>query len=268
MIKTNEKPLRIPTNLRCLLILEVLGKSDRAMTPTEINAQIGLPKPTVHRLCSTLEKEGFIAKSGRSARYHASRRLRELGGNLLGHSRLHIVRNQILQQLSRSVGETVNFVVPEPDGMNYIDRVETGWAFRVQLPIGSRVPFHCTASGKTFLASLPAQRRTVLAESLDLSPKTPHSHTSVETLLAEIETVAKQGYATDLEELILDMIAISVPVTNPSGQYVGAVSFHGPTQRLSKDRMIAHLPDLRSASAKLSAALFDDPSDPNTPISL
>ncbi|NBQ26756.1 MAG: IclR family transcriptional regulator, partial [Rhodobacteraceae bacterium] len=38
---------RIPTNLRTLLILEILGKSDRPMTATEINDQLGLPKQTV-----------------------------------------------------------------------------------------------------------------------------------------------------------------------------------------------------------------------------
>ncbi|MGB4519762.1 MAG: helix-turn-helix domain-containing protein, partial [Planktomarina temperata] len=50
---------RIPTNLRTLLILEVLGTSDRALSPTEINQSIGLPKQTIHRLCAKLEQEGF-----------------------------------------------------------------------------------------------------------------------------------------------------------------------------------------------------------------
>ena len=42
---------RIPTNLRTLLILEILGKSNKAMTATEINDVLQLPKQTVHRLC-------------------------------------------------------------------------------------------------------------------------------------------------------------------------------------------------------------------------
>ena len=50
---------RIPSNLANLLILEVIGRSDRAMTATEINDEIGLPKQTVHRLVSTLKKRDF-----------------------------------------------------------------------------------------------------------------------------------------------------------------------------------------------------------------
>ncbi|MEM8977934.1 MAG: IclR family transcriptional regulator [Pseudomonadota bacterium] len=176
---------------------------------------------------------------------------------------MHIIRHQILQDLSRTVGETVNFVVPEPDGMNYIDRVETDWAFRIQLPVGSRVPFHCTASGKCFLASLQRKKREALVATLNLSEETPYSHTKPETLLAELNQVAKQGYALDREEFLLHMVAISVPVRNPIGGFVGAVSFHGPTQRMSIDSATEQLPKLQATSAKLSNALFAESDNEN-----
>ena len=73
---------RIPTNLRTLLILEILGKSDQAMTATQINDHLGLPKQTVHRLCVTLEENGFLTRSGHSKKFqveegkHSSREMR------------------------------------------------------------------------------------------------------------------------------------------------------------------------------------------------
>ena len=60
--------------------------------------------------------------------------------------------------------------------MNYIDRVETNWAFRVALPIGTQMPFHCTASGKLFMASLPAARRRAFLSSLNASADTEYIH--------------------------------------------------------------------------------------------
>ena len=108
-----EQSDRIPTNLRTLLILEVLGKSDRPMTATEINQGLGLPKQTIHRLCMTLERNGFLARHSDSKRYHVARRLRDLGAGLLYNSRNHIARRQILTDVARVVRETVNFVVPE-----------------------------------------------------------------------------------------------------------------------------------------------------------
>ena len=44
---------RIPTNLRTLLLLEEIGRSDMPMTAAELGRKIGLPKQTIHRLCNS-----------------------------------------------------------------------------------------------------------------------------------------------------------------------------------------------------------------------
>ena len=251
-------PERIPTNLRTLLILEILGRSDRPMTPTEINAELGLPKQTVHRLCTTLEREGFINRASDRRRYYPSRRLRELGSGLLFSSRTHMARRQILLDVSKLVHETVNFVVPEAVGMSYLDRVETDWAFQIQLPIGSHVPFHCTASGKCFLASLAPSARKKMVAALDLKALTDATHTKPEELLDELSEIAKHGYSLDREEFVEGMVAIAVPVKDPNDRFVAALAFHGPTQRLSIEGAIEKKSHLQDAARRLKEALFTD----------
>lgn len=249
---------RIPTNLRTLLILEILGKSERAMTASEINETLGLPRQTVHRLCVTLEQNGFIARQGNSRRYQVARRLRELGSGLLQNSRDHIVRRQILLAFAAQVGETVNYVVPQDSGMHYLDRVETDWPFRIQLPIGTNVPFHCTASGKCFMASLPPKTRKTFVSALDLQQKTPSTRVQVDGLLGELDEIATQGYALDREEFLQGMIAIAVPVTDTEGRFVAALAFHGPTQRMSVAAALEKKDLLQTTARKLSEALFSD----------
>ncbi|MDC1263511.1 IclR family transcriptional regulator, partial [Planktomarina temperata] len=191
---------RIPTNLRTLLILEVLGTSDRALSPTEINQSIGLPKQTIHRLCAKLEQEGFLAREEDGKKLRPTRRSRLMASGLLYASRFHIARHQVMQRVADEVGETVNFVVPDSEGMIYVDRVETDWPFRVQLPVGTHVPFHCTASGKTFLASLAPKARQAMVRSLHLKELTPNTLRTEDALLTELKQVAKNGYAFDREE--------------------------------------------------------------------
>ena len=246
---------RIPTNLRTLLILEILGKSDRAMTATEINESLGLPKQTVHRLCVTLEENGFLVREGGSKRFHVARRLRDLGAGLLYNSRNHIARRQILLDVAAQVGETVNFVVPEDDGMSYLDRVETDWPFRIQLPIGTHVPFHCTASGKCFMASLSPMARRRFVLSLSLQRLTEATHTEPEALLVELEKIAERGYSLDEEEFVEGMVAIAVPVTDLAGRFVAALAFHGPTQRISLDDAVTKKGVLQAAAERLRHAL-------------
>lgn len=247
---------RIPTNLRTLLILEVLGKSDQPMTATQINEELGLPKQTVHRLCATLEANGFLTRPGDEKKYQVARRLRDLGSGLLHNSRDHVARHQILKDVAEQVGETVNYAVPGNTGMNYLDRVETDWPFRIQLPIGTSVPFHCTASGKTFLASLAPKKRTAMVEALTLTKMTPHTLDDGVALLKELKTIRQQGYSLDREEFMEGMIAIAVPVTDPHGRFVAGLAYHGPSQRMTLPDAIARKELLQDAADRLRDALF------------
>ncbi len=247
---------RIPTNLRTLLILEVLGKSERPLTATQINEAMGLPKQTVHRLCATLEENGFVIRHGQSRKYQVARRLRELGSGLLNSSRDHIARRQILKDVAAQTGETVNYVVPDDSGMTYLDRVETDWAFRIQLPIGSTVPFHSTASGKCFLASLTPKARKAFIASLTFTKATARTISDSETLLTELATIRKNGYSLDQEEFAEGMLALAVPVTDNEGRFVAALAVLGPTQRMSIESTIAMKDAMQLAARKLQTALF------------
>jgi DNA-binding IclR family transcriptional regulator len=248
---------RIPTNLRTLLILETLASANEALSATELNQSIGLPKQTIHRLVSTLESEGFLIRDQGGKKLRPSRRLRDMATGLLNASQSHIIRHQILQRIAEETSETVNFVVSEVTGMNYLDRVETNWAFRIQLPIGSSVPFHCTASGKVFLSSLRKKDCKILVNSMRLDKYTDQTRTTAEELMADIKQCQKLGYAIDSEEFMVGMIAIAVPVLDAQGNFVGALATHGPSQRMSIEQAKERIPSLQKGANLLQKALFN-----------
>ncbi len=246
---------RIPTNLRTLMILELLGRHQGAMTAAEIGRAIGLPKQTIHRLCNTLTEEGFLAQDAGGLR--PGRRARDMATGILHASTSHIARHQILRRLAEETGETVNFVVPEEGGMSYKDRVETDWAFRVQLPVGSNVPFHCTASGKSYLALLKKRDRTRIVHARKLEAATPNTITDPDRLLAELKVIARQGYAIDNEEFIEGMAAIAVPVRDATGRYMASIGVHGPVPRYSAERAASFAPLLEEAARDLADVMME-----------
>lgn len=248
---------RIPTNLRTLLILEALSKSGQPLSASELGRKVGLAKQTVHRLCVTLETEGFLTRLAPSKQYVPTKRSREMASGLLYASNARIAAHQILVDVAKEVKETVNFVVPEESGMHYLDRIETDWAFRVQFPVGSNVPFHCTASGKTYLASMAPRVRKNMVAGLELTQMTEKTHTNPDALLAELKRISSQGFALDNEEFIDGMVAIAVPVTDSDGRFGAALAFHGPRQRITPDGAINRLEPLLIGAKKLSKALFD-----------
>ena len=89
---------KLAPNLRMLRILEVIGQADAPITATEINEQIGLPKQTIHRLCTTLVQNGYLVREENSKRLRPGRRLRTLGSGMVHASLVHIARRQVLLQ--------------------------------------------------------------------------------------------------------------------------------------------------------------------------
>lgn len=246
---------RIPTNLRTMLILEAIGTHNEPLTAAEIGRIVGLPKQTIHRLCNTLIDEGFLVRAPGNGGLIPGRRARLMAAGTLHASNSHIARHQILKSLAEETGETVNFVVPENLGMSYKDRVETDWPFRVQLPVGSHVPFHCTASGKTYLASLRRSERQQLVNTLPLTAETKNTLSTPDALMDELRAIRWQGYALDNEEFIEGMVAIAVAIRDPQGRYIASLGVHGPVQRFALGQAESLAPALHSASERLTNVL-------------
>jgi DNA-binding IclR family transcriptional regulator len=247
----------IPSNLRLLLVIEALAEAGVPVTPTEVNETLGLPKPTIHRLFATLEAEGFVQRDLDGRSYSPGPRLRRVAGGILSSLRIRTARQAILKDLSREIGETCNVALPDRDAMIYLERVETEWPLRIQLPIGTRVPFYCTASGKMYLSTLTAAHLERYVAATPLVARTPATLTDPDRLLAEIAAVRAQGHALDREEFMPDMIALAVPIRDAHDRLMATLSFHAPTQRFDLDRALTFRDALHAAAEKL-ARLVDD----------
>ncbi len=242
----------IPTNLRLLMVLEEVARAGVPVTPTEVNAHLDLPKPTIHRLFSTLEDEGFLQRDMDGRTYSPGPRLRTLAASILSSLRIRTARQAILKRLSREIGETCNIALPDRDAMIYLERVETEWPLRIQLPQGTRVPFHCTASGKMYLSSLAPNHLQRYLNATTLTGQTDNSITDRAALMAELDEVKRNGYALDREEFMQDMIALAVPIHEANGRLMATLSFHAPTQRFDTARAVEYVGALREASSELS----------------
>lgn len=246
----------IPTNLRLLLLLEEIARVGVPLTPTAANEVLGLPKPTVHRLFHRLEEEGFLQRDIDGRSYAAGQRLRKMSVNVLSSSRVRTVRLAVLTALTEDVGETCNIATPDRDGMVYLDRVETKWPLRIQLPIGSTVPFHCTASGKMYLSTLAPHLLTKFLSAAKLEPQTEKTLTDPAALQKEIETIRAQGYSLDQEEFMEGMVAIAVPIFDDHQRLMSTLSIHVPTLRVGIEDLVSHLERLQSAAADLSELML------------
>ncbi|MGX9355669.1 IclR family transcriptional regulator [Roseobacteraceae bacterium S113] len=247
----NTKP-QIPTNLRLLLLVEEVAKAGVPVAPSSLADALDLPKPTVHRLLATAEAEGFLQRDVDGRSYGPGRRLRRLAGNTLSSQRMRTERLLVMKALAEDVGETCNLAAPGRFGMVYLDRVETHWPLRINLPIGSQVPLHCTASGKLYLSSLRADKLDRLLSSLTLDAQTAGTLTSPDALRKEIAATRARGYSTDNEEFMEGMCAIAVPIKDDKGRLLTTLSTHAPIQRHTISTLVEKLPQFLDAADKLA----------------
>lgn len=258
-----EKPEERDNASAMLRALDLLGEIARSETPLgvpELCVRLSLPKPTVHRLCQKLEAESYLLREPDGRRFATGPRFLRMGFDMLRNS-VSAERRGILEALVEVAGETCNFVTRVGSEAIYLDRVEAAWPLRLHLEVGSRVPMHCTASGKLFLSAMrPVQRRRIL-ETLHLKAQTPNTLTTVEALDAELERIAKNGYSTDDQEFLEGLVAIAVPVKDRRGTVVAAVACHGPLPRFSLEKAMTLVPNLKEAAERLAATLPDSGAD-------
>jgi DNA-binding IclR family transcriptional regulator len=137
----------------------------------------------------------------------------------------------------------------------YLDRVEAAWPLRMTLSSGSRVPLHCTASGKLLLATLPKPARQRLIGHLALQRYTDTTITEPRRLADELARIRAQKYATDNEEFHAGLVCVAVPVADARKRVCAAVAVHAPASRMPLVKALDHLPSLRRAAAALAESI-------------
>ena len=247
-------------SIRALEILETMAGTIEALSISEIAAATGLPRATAYRLCALLENEGFLAPDISGKGLFIGHRLRNMALGILAVGGNNAYQHRILSELSNEIGETCNFNVPAGSEILYVDRVEAKWPLSTQLPVGSRVPLHCTASGKLYLASLTARKRQQLLATLELKAYTSNTITDPNALEAELDKIQREKFAKDECEFIDGIVAVAVPVTDAQGRVAAILACHAPDVRMNIETAIGYLPTIRRAAEALSADLIEKPS--------
>ncbi len=243
-------------SVRVVVVLQEIAAASTPITANEIAERTEIPKATVYRLCDQLLGAGLIRRQLGGRGFVPAAGLVDLANAVLAGRATYMVRHAILASVARSIGETCNLVAPQGTSMVYWDRVETEWPLRLQLPIGTQVPFHATASGKMFLASVPESQCRALLDEVELQAYTERTLTSPKKLIGHLQDIRRQGFSLDNEEFIAGMTAVAVPVSDKNtGRYVASLAVHAPTSRMSLDIARGHVDTLRDAADRISACI-------------
>jgi IclR family transcriptional regulator, acetate operon repressor len=249
--------------MRLFSLLELIAAKDQLVTLQGLVEETGMPKPTLHRMLQQLESAGLLIRHAGGRHYGTGERLRSLAENLLLNATHNGARHAVLKHLVDELGESCNITALSGSEIVYLDRVETSEPLRFYLRPGSRVPLHCSASGKMILSQMsPGQRRKLLAYA-PLGKYTANTITDLDTLEGEFTRVRRDGFALDDEEFLPGLVCVAVLVPNRSGRSNLAVAVQAPVMRLTVDKALQVLPALQRAAEAISRVEAEGAADVN-----
>lgn len=243
------------STLRAFGILELVARADGPLSLDEVTQLCGLPKPSVYRILGTLQRGGLVQREPAVKRYCIGARMSRLALEVMMRSPQRARRHAILQQLVAEIGETCNLTMLDGNEVLYLDRVETSSPVRVHLAAGSRVPLHCTASGKLFLSQLSERQVATLLGPGPYRRYTENTITDPGELQKALCRIRNEGMGTDVGEFLEGSVALSVPVTDAQGRVCATVAVHGPAPRVTLRSVIQFLPALRRAAKAMAGTM-------------
>jgi DNA-binding IclR family transcriptional regulator len=235
-------------------LLEATAGQDGGRSLAELAAEVGLTKPTAHRILKTLTGLGYMERP-RPGIYRQSPRLRRL---ILGADNQDLVHraDPVLRELHRATEETVNLGVLRQARVVYLTVLESPQRLRRIVNPTMTDPFACTALGRAIVAHLPQGQRAFLLRTSVLERRTPHTVVDPTELATLLDAARRDGFAVEENETDLGVMCIGVPVFDRDG-VAGAISLSLPTARSGPERRPRLIEAVRRAAEQVTKSMIE-----------
>jgi IclR family KDG regulon transcriptional repressor len=244
-------------------LMRLLAYLSNALSPVrlaDIAKDTGIAQATVLRYLNGLVEEGFVYQDLDTRRYALTWKLFELGEKSHNNNNLRTISNDLVLSLYEKLRLGICLVIEMDQECVYLDCLyEPKLMGRTLMRIGKHTPLHAASSGKTILTQYSEKEIDDLIKTKGLAKLTPHTITTKDALLKELEKIRQQGFAVDDEEVEEGLKCVAQPVYDYSGKIYAAISVFG-SARLFDDAFIQNviLPPLRKTAQNISYRLGYD----------
>ncbi len=205
----------------------------------ELCGATGLPRATAHRLATGLHVHGLLARDG-EGRWRTGPLLASLAAT--APDPLVVAAAGVLPGLRDRTGESVQLYRAEGPERVCIAVAEPRAGLRDTVPLGAVLPMNAGSAAR------------VLTAWSDSSSTGPVGGAAAfdDGILAEVR---QRGWAHSVAEREPGVASVSVPIRDPRGSVVAAVSVSGPVDRIGRRPAAEWAAELQRAALALSAEL-------------
>jgi DNA-binding IclR family transcriptional regulator len=255
-------PFSVRALTRGLSILGLFDVDHREWTIDEMAEQTGLLRMTVYRMVRTLESMAFLIRDPATNRYRLGPATLAMTYVAEDYSELVEAARPFLESLTEDTGESVTLAV-EIDGYPVcVAIINTSRPFKRKTAPGRILGDLPSVHGKLFTAfKSPEEREAILDR--PHPPTTPYTATDRDAIAAELEQVAREDVAFDLEGLYVGTCAVGAPVRDQVGAVIATMSVVAPAGRFGTEQRDLCARAVKEAASSFSAYLGWDPGKRN-----
>ena len=207
-------------------VLSQLGERPD-LTVRELSLSLGEPRPTVHRILKNLAALGYVEAGPKRGTYRLGLELFRLGSLVALRVDLREAAASVMQDIHRTLEETVYLVIRRDDEAVCIDRIEGLHIRSMFLTLGGSLPLHLGAGPRALLAHLPRTYWDEYLTAVELTPLTPASPTTRPQVLELLEDTVRRGYAVSDQDVVVGIASVGAPIFDGTGQVTAAISIGG-----------------------------------------
>ena len=222
---------------RAMSVLRLVAAGqDRGVRLTDVAAMSGLTRPTVHRLLKVLMDETAVEQDAATRRYRIGHEITLLGLARPGGVSVRAIAEPYLATLAAEVGDTVFLSVQHGADSVCIGRYLGSHPIQVlSIEVGARRPLGASVSGIVLLAGLPPDEAAGITLRNEKRLKT--SGRTVKEVLAAVEACRTLGHTFADKGVMPGTSAMAVPIRNPAGDVVAAISIATLAERLQREQV-------------------------------
>lgn len=236
---------------KALEILDLVASFDRPVRFGELLDSCDYPKATLYRFLQTLVSQQMLSYEDRDGCYSLGLRLIRLAHSAWSNASLAPIARPHLEHLAQQTGESVHLAQIDSGQVLFIDKIHASDRFETQARAGQVAPAYCTGVGKAMLAFMAPRRLDLALKQQAWMAYTPATHTSPDSLRAELARIREAGIAYDREEHEAGIISIAAPILTTSGRVIGALSVATSTAGHSLSGLSDFRADLLGAAEKI-----------------
>lgn len=234
---------------RALEILHILSfnASSSGMRFSDLQAQSGLSKGTLHRLLKSLLNEGFVEQAVGSRVYYLGLEFLSMGARAANRLDIRAMTQPSLDRLAQATGDTVMLTIRSGMDAVCIDRAEGSFPIRVLTQnVGTRRPLGIGSGSLALLAAAPDDEVDNILRR-NASRLKDYPNVTDDSLRRAIADTRERGYAFNPGHLLKGMYGVGVSI-HLGKQAIAALSVAANYGRMDLTRR-THVVGLLKAEA-------------------